>query len=72
MKTESSTSAVPVLQRPAASLIYEGLFAADAVQTALASHDEVSLNKYGRLLEPILQILREEHPETARNRERHQ
>jgi hypothetical protein len=43
-----------------------------AVQTALASHDEVSLNKYGRLLEPILQILREEHPETARNRERHQ
>jgi hypothetical protein len=30
------------------------------VETALASHDEVTLNKYGRFLEPILRTLREE------------
>jgi hypothetical protein len=36
------------------------------VETALASHDEVTLNKYGRFLEPILQIAREEQPGTTR------
>jgi hypothetical protein len=30
-----------------------------AVRTALASHDEATLNKYGRFLEPILQTARE-------------
>jgi hypothetical protein len=32
---------------------------ANAVRTALAHHDEVTLNKYGRFLEPILQIVKE-------------
>jgi hypothetical protein len=34
---------------------------AEAIKTALASRDEVTLNKYGRFLEPILQSVREEH-----------
>ena len=34
---------------------------ARAVETAVASNDEVILNKYGRFLEPILQIVRDEH-----------
>jgi hypothetical protein len=38
----------------------------NAVETALASHDDVRLNKYGRFLEPILQIASEEHPEITR------
>jgi hypothetical protein len=37
-----------------------------AVETAVASHDEVTLNKYGRFLEPILQIARDEHAESTR------
>ena len=32
---------------------------ANAVRTALAHHDEVTLNKYGRFLEPILQIVKQ-------------
>ena len=32
-----------------------------AVEAALAANDEVTLRKYGRFLEPILQGLREEH-----------
>jgi hypothetical protein len=36
-----------------------------AVETALATHDEVALSKYGRFLEPILQGLREEHHGSA-------
>jgi hypothetical protein len=35
---------------------------AKAVQTALASADDVTLNKYGRFLEPILETLKKEHP----------
>jgi hypothetical protein len=35
---------------------------ARAVKTAVASNDEITLNKYGRFLEPILQTVREEHP----------
>jgi hypothetical protein len=34
---------------------------ARAVETAVASNDEVILNKYRRFLEPILQIVRDEH-----------
>lgn len=41
---------------------------ARAVETAIAVNDEVTLNKYGRFLEPILQIAREEHLETTRER----
>jgi hypothetical protein len=36
-----------------------------AVETAVASHDEATLNKYGRFLEPILQTVRENQPELA-------
>ncbi|MGA3325351.1 MAG: hypothetical protein ABSF45_12835 [Terriglobia bacterium] len=39
-----------------------------AVETAMASNDTVSLEKYGRFLEPILQIASEEHPATTRER----
>jgi hypothetical protein len=39
---------------------------AKAVQTALASNDEVSLNKYSRFLIPILQSVREETPGPTR------
>ena len=35
------------------------------VATAVASDDEVTLNKYGRFLEPILRTMREEHPEST-------
>jgi hypothetical protein len=35
---------------------------ARAVQTALASNDNVTLNKYGRFLEPILQTVKKEQP----------
>jgi len=35
---------------------------ARAVEAALASHDEATLNKYGRFLEPILQMVKENHP----------
>jgi len=41
---------------------------ARAVETAVAANDEVTLNKYGRFLEPILQVAREEHFETTRER----
>ena len=41
---------------------------ARAVKTAVASDDEVALNKYGRFLEPILQTVREEHAEPTRER----
>lgn len=34
---------------------------ATAVRTAIARNDEATLNKYGRFLEPILQITKEEH-----------
>jgi len=34
---------------------------ARAVKTAVARNDEATLNKYGRFLEPILQVVREEH-----------
>lgn len=44
------------------------LATAQAVETARASHDEVTLNKYARFLEPILQILSEDHPVSARER----
>ena len=37
----------------------------EAVKTALASSDEVTLNKYGRFLEPILQRVRAEHSEST-------
>ena len=37
----------------------------EAVKTALASSDEVALNKYGRFLEPILQRVRAEHSEST-------
>jgi len=36
---------------------------ARAVETAVASNDEATLNKYGRFLEPILQMVSENHPE---------
>ena len=36
-----------------------------AVEAALASNDEATLDKYGRFLEPILQRLREDHAESA-------
>jgi hypothetical protein len=39
---------------------------ARAVEAAIASDDEVTLGKYGRFLEPILQIAREEHIEATR------
>ena len=39
---------------------------ARAVEAAVATNDEVTLNKYGSFLEPILQVAREEHPETTR------
>jgi hypothetical protein len=39
-----------------------------AVKTAIASHDETMLNKYGRFLEPILQSVREEPVESAEER----
>jgi hypothetical protein len=41
---------------------------AKAVQTALASADDVTLNKYGRFLEPILEALKKEHPPSAGER----
>jgi hypothetical protein len=40
---------------------------ARAVETAVASNDEVTLTKYGRFLEPILQTVRHEHPESTRD-----
>ena len=43
---------------------------ARAVEAAVASHDEVTLNKYGRFLEPILRTLRDEHPESTRESRR--
>ena len=39
---------------------------ARAVETAVASNDEVTLNKYGRFLEPILRTVRHEQPESTR------
>jgi hypothetical protein len=45
---------------------------ARAVETALASNDEGTLNKYGRFLEPILQSLRTEHHESIREEESRQ
>ena len=42
---------------------------AQAVEAAIASDDEVTLSKYGRFLEPILQIAREEHFEATRERQ---
>lgn len=42
---------------------------AKAVETALASDDKVTLNKYGRFLDAILQIVKEEHTKaTGENR----
>ncbi len=38
---------------------------ARAVETAVASNDEVTLIKYGRFLEPILRIVREEHSQST-------
>jgi hypothetical protein len=38
---------------------------ARAVEAALASHDEATLNKYGRFLDAILQTVRENRPELA-------
>lgn len=38
---------------------------ARAVETAVASNDEATLNKYGRFLEPILQTVRKNHQESA-------
>jgi hypothetical protein len=43
---------------------------ARAVEAAVASRDEVTLNKYGRFLEPILRTLRDEHPESTRESRR--
>jgi hypothetical protein len=40
------------------------LATARAVETAIAAKDDVTLNKYGCFLEPILQIARAEHLET--------
>lgn len=37
-----------------------------AVETAVASNDEVTLNKYGRFLEPILRTVRNDHRESNR------
>jgi hypothetical protein len=34
----------------------------------MAADDEVALNKYGRFLEPILEIAKEEHLESNRER----
>jgi len=34
---------------------------ARAVKTAMAHNDEVTLKKYGRFLEPILQTVKQEH-----------
>jgi hypothetical protein len=39
---------------------------ARAVKTAFASNDEVTLNKYRRFLEPILQSMKDEHSEATR------
>ena len=39
---------------------------ARAVQAAIASKDEATLNKYGRFLEPILQTLQEGPAESTR------
>lgn len=36
------------------------------VETALASNDEVTLNRYARFLEPILEILRKQHQPATR------
>jgi hypothetical protein len=41
---------------------------ARAVEAASSANDEVTLNKYGRFLEPILQIAREDHLEATRER----
>jgi hypothetical protein len=38
---------------------------ARTVETAVASNDKATLNKYGRFLEPILRIVRDEHPKSA-------
>jgi len=37
---------------------------AQAIETAVASDDEVTLNKFGRFLEPILQTVKEEPSQT--------
>ena len=42
------------------------LATARAVETALASNDKVTLDKYRRFLEPILQSVNDEHAEAAR------
>src|SRR5882762_255535 len=39
---------------------------ARAVETAVASDDQATLNKYGRFLEPILEAVRAEHAESTR------
>ena len=39
---------------------------ARAVETAVASNDEVTLNRYGRFLEPIPRTVREEHSASTR------
>jgi hypothetical protein len=41
---------------------------ARTVETAVASGDQATLNKYGRFLEPILKTVREEHAESTRER----
>jgi hypothetical protein len=41
---------------------------ASAVETAVASGDQATLNKYSRFLEPILQTVREQQPELTRER----
>jgi hypothetical protein len=41
---------------------------ARAVQAALAADDDVTLSKYGRFLEPILQTLKDEHTESTGQR----
>jgi len=38
---------------------------AKAVETAVASNDEATLNKYRRFLEPILETLKEKQPESV-------
>jgi hypothetical protein len=43
-----------------------------AARTALAAHDEMTLNKYRRFLEPILQTVRTEHPDSTQERGRRQ
>lgn len=45
---------------------------ARAVQAALAADDDVTLSKYGRFLEPILQTLKDEHTESTGQRGGHQ